>query len=229
MTDKQLVISLKDATVSIQHIMVLSNVNFSLEAGEFKYLIGKTGSGKSSLIKTLYGELPLQKGSGNVAGFDLGRLRTRQIPFLRRKLGIVFQDFHLLMDRNVRDNLIFVLRATGWRDKHAIDARIEEVLDSIGLKTKGFKRPHQLSGGEQQRVVVARALLNEPEIILADEPTGNLDPQTSDEIMAILRDINSQGKAILMATHNYSLIKKFPATIIQCYNSTIGNIDSLPE
>ncbi len=229
MTDKQVVISLQDATVSIQHIMVLSGVNFSLETGGFQYLIGKTGSGKSSLIKTLYGELPLQKGSGNIAGFDLGRLRTRQIPYLRRKLGIVFQDFHLLMDRNIRDNLLFVLKATGWRDKNAMDKRIEEVLDSVGLKTKGFKRPHQVSGGEQQRVVIARALLNEPEIILADEPTGNLDPQTSDEIMTLLKEINSQGKAILMATHNYSLIKKFPASILQCSNSTVSYIDALPE
>ncbi len=215
MNDSIPIISLKDASIYIHNILILSNVNLSLQPGEFRYLIGRTGTGKSSLIKTLYGELPLQQGDGEVAGFNLKKLRTRQIPYLRRKLGIVFQDFHLLMDRNIQENLLFVLRATGWDDRKEMQDRIEKVLDSVGLKTKGFKRPHQLSGGEQQRVVIARALLNEPEIILADEPTGNLDPHTSDEIMQLLTDINRQGKAVLMATHNYSLIRKFPAGILK--------------
>jgi len=219
MTAKEQVISLKDATISINNIMVLHGVNLAIGAHDFYYLIGRTGSGKSSLIKTLYGELPLQAGTGEVAGFDLKRLRTRQIPYLRRKLGIVFQDFHLLMDRNVQDNLLFVLRATGWRDRQQMQQRMEEVLERVGLKNKGFKRPHQLSGGEQQRVVIARALLNDPDIILADEPTGNLDPETSEEIMGLLTEINRRGKAILMATHNYSLIRKFPGPIVRCGNS----------
>jgi cell division transport system ATP-binding protein len=199
----------------------LHGVNLAIGAQDFYYLIGRTGSGKSSLIKTLYGELPLQAGTGEVAGFDLKRLRTRQIPYLRRKLGIVFQDFHLLMDRNVQDNLLFVLRATGWRDRQQMQQRMEEVLERVGLKNKGFKRPHQLSGGEQQRVVIARALLNDPDIILADEPTGNLDPETSEEIMGLLTEINQRGKAILMATHNYSLIRKFPGPIVRCGNSGV--------
>ncbi len=219
------VISLQGASVFVYNILILSGVDMTLMPGEFRYLIGRTGSGKSSLIKTLYGELPLKVGKGEVAGFDLNRLRTRQIPFLRRKLGIVFQDFHLLMDRNVQENLMFVLKATGWKEKQKMEARIDRVLDSVGLRTKGFKRPHQLSGGEQQRVVIARALLNEPELILADEPTGNLDPQTSAEIMQLLLEINRQGKAIFMATHNYSLIRKFPAPILQCAENTISEAE----
>ncbi len=215
---------LQDASVFIQDILVLSGVDFSLHRGEFKYLIGRTGSGKSSLIKTLYGELPLKAGTGEVAGFDLRRVRTRQIPYLRRKLGIVFQDFHLLMDRDIRANLKFVLRATGWRNKREMEERMDLVLERVGLKTKGFKRPHQLSGGEQQRVVIARALLNDPDIILADEPTGNLDPETSDEIMGLLTEINQRGRAILMATHNYSLIRKFPAPILKCENSGVATV-----
>lgn len=221
MTTNQPLISLSDATIYIHDILILTGVNLSIQNGEFRYLIGKTGSGKSSLIKTLYGELPLRGGTGEVAGFDLTKLRTRQIPYLRRKLGIVFQDFHLLSDRNINDNLTFVLKATGWKDKKSMSIRIEQVLDSVGLRTKGFKRPHQLSGGEQQRVVIARALLNEPEIILADEPTGNLDPQTSEEIMNLLQDINRQGKAIFMATHNYNLIRKFPAPVLQCQDGKL--------
>jgi cell division transport system ATP-binding protein len=215
MNDTQPVIRLNNASIYIHDILILNDVNLVLQPGEFRYLIGRTGSGKSSLIKTLYGELPLQQGDGEVAGFNLKKLKNRQIPYLRRKIGIVFQDFHLLMDRNISENLTFVLRATGWNEKRLIDERIEKVLESVGLKTKGFKRPHQLSGGEQQRVVIARALLNDPELILADEPTGNLDPQTTDEIMQLLTDINQQGKAILMATHNYSIIRKFPASVLK--------------
>jgi cell division transport system ATP-binding protein len=226
-TELTMVAGLQNASVFIQDILILSDVNFSLHRGEFKYLIGRTGSGKSSLIKTLYGELPLKVGTGEVAGYDLMRLRTKQIPYLRRKLGIVFQDFHLLMDRDIRDNLKFVLRATGWRDKRKMEKRIDEVLDRVGLKTKGFKRPHQLSGGEQQRVVIGRALLNDPDIILADEPTGNLDPETSDEIMGLLTEINLRGRAILMATHNYSLIRKFPAPIVRCENSGVTEVSTL--
>jgi cell division transport system ATP-binding protein len=226
---KALVAGLQDASIFIQDIMILSGVHFALHKGEFKYLIGRTGSGKSSLIKTLYGELPLKGGTGEVAGYDLSRLRSKQIPHLRRKLGIVFQDFHLLMDRDIRANLKFVLKATGWREKRKIEERMDEVLERVGLKNKGFKRPHQLSGGEQQRVVIARALLNDPDIILADEPTGNLDPETSDEIMGLLTEINQRGRAILMATHNYSLIRKFPAPIIRCENSTIIEVPTLED
>jgi len=225
--EKAPVAMLQGASVFIQEILILSGVNFSLHHGEFKYLIGRTGSGKSSLIKTLYGELPLRVGSGEVAGYDLSRLRSKQIPYLRRKLGIVFQDFHLLMDRDIRDNLKFVLRATGWRDKRKMEERMDQVLERVGLKNKGFKRPHQLSGGEQQRLVIARALLNDPSIILADEPTGNLDPETSDEIMGLLTEINQRGRAILMATHNYSLIRKFPAPIVRCENSGVIEVSAL--
>jgi cell division transport system ATP-binding protein len=225
MTQQEPIIQLTSASIAIHDIMILKDVNLTVQPGEFKYLIGKTGTGKSSLIKTLYGELPLKSGTGMVAGYDLLRLKTKQIPFLRRKLGIVFQDFHLLMDRSIHDNLMFVLKATGWKEKKLAEARIAQVFESVGLNTKGFKRPHQLSGGEQQRVVIARALLNEPEIILADEPTGNLDPQTSEEIMNLLKEINSQGKAIFMATHNYSLIRKFPAPVLKCENSSLMQDD----
>ncbi len=214
--DEKPVVELVNASILVHDILILNDVNIKVMKGSFHYLVGKTGTGKSSLIKTLHGELPLQQGTGSVAGYDLARLRSRQIPFLRRKLGIVFQDFHLLMDRSIHDNLKFVLKATGWRDQKMVEARIGEVLERVGLRTKGFKRPHQLSGGEQQRVVVARALLNEPELILADEPTGNLDPQTANEIMELLTEINQRGKAVLMATHNYNLIRDFPAPVMKC-------------
>ncbi len=216
-TFMEAVVSLKGANIYQKEMLVLSDVNLEIKKGDFIYIIGSTGSGKSSLLKTLYGDLDLRSGSGKVAGFSLENLKLKQQAFLRRKLGIVFQDFQLLMDRTVEENLSFTLKATGWKDNKMIKDRIEHTLDLVGLKTKHFKMPHQLSGGEQQRVVIARALLNNPEVILADEPTGNLDPQTSDDIMNLLFEINKEmGTPILMATHNYSLIEKFPAQIYKC-------------
>ncbi len=210
------IIEFKNASIFQGDNLVLSDINLSVEKGHFIYLIGKVGSGKTSLIKTITAELPLVKGEGKVVGYNLSKLKNSQIPYLRRKIGIVFQDFQLLTDRSVEQNLRFVLRATGWRNKKAIQERIDDVLEKVGLKHKDFKMPHQLSGGEQQRVVIARALLNDPDIILADEPTGNLDPDTSDEIMKILFDIASNGRAIIMATHNYGLLKKFPSKTLKC-------------
>ena len=210
------IIQIHNASIFQSYNPVLSNINLEIEKGEFVYLIGKTGSGKSSLLKTIYGDVELMEGTATIAGFQLSPMKEKQIPFLRRKLGIVFQDFQLLTDRSVNANLLFVLQATGWRDKVKIKDRIAEVLEKVGLATKGFKMPHELSGGEQQRIVIARALLNDPEIILADEPTGNLDPETSEEIMKLLFDISNNARAVLMATHNYPLIEKFPARIIRC-------------
>ena len=212
----QPVLHLKDASIFQQENLVLSDISLDIYSGDFMYLIGKTGSGKSSLMKTLYGDLPLVKGEGSIVGFDLGKLKEKDIPFLRRKLGIVFQDFKLLNDRNIHENLLFVLKATGWKDSAKIDAKINEVLEKVGMQTKGFKMPYQLSGGEQQRVAIARALLNDPELILADEPTGNLDPKTSLEVMAVLENISKSGKTILMATHDYALILKYPHKTIKC-------------
>lgn len=220
----QPVLSLNEASIFQQDNLVLNDVSLEIRAGEFVYVIGKTGSGKSSLIKTLYADLPLQKGLGQIVGFSLKNLDEKQIPFLRRKLGIVFQDFKLLPDRNVHNNLLFVLKATGWKDKAAMDLKIGEVLDKVGMKTKGFKFPHELSGGEQQRIAIARALLNDPELILADEPTGNLDPQTSVEVMKVLQEINKAGRTILMATHDYALILKFPAKTIKCEGSMVFEV-----
>ncbi len=210
------IIQIHNASIFQSYNPVLSNINLEIEKGEFVYLIGKTGSGKSSLLKTIYGDVELMEGTATIAGFQLSPMKEKQIPFLRRKLGIVFQDFQLLTDRSVNANLLFVLQATGWRDKVKIKDRIAEVLEKVGLATKGFKMPHELSGGEQQRIVIARALLNDPEIILADEPTGNLDPETSEGIMKLLFDISNNARAVLMATHNYPLIEKFPARIIRC-------------
>lgn len=209
--------------------LVLSGVNLQVNKGEFVYLIGKTGSGKSSLLKTIYGDVKLMEGDGNIAGFSLNHMKQKQIPFLRRKLGIVFQDFQLLTDRSVNDNLLFVLKATGWTDKSQMTKRVNEVLDKVHLATKGFKMPHELSGGEQQRVVIARALLNDPELILADEPTGNLDPDTSDSIMRLLFEISDSGRAVLMATHNYSLMEKFPARTIKCESGRLMELASVKE
>ncbi len=210
------IISLTNANIFQSFNLILSNVNLEIEKGEFVYLIGKTGSGKSTLLKTIYGDVKLAEGEGTIAGFPLNKMKENQIPFLRRKLGIVFQDFQLLTDRTVNANLLFVLEATGWKDQVKMKEKIAEVLDKVGLSTKGFKMPNELSGGEQQRIVIARALLNDPEIILADEPTGNLDPETSEGIMRLLFDISKSGRAVLMATHNYTLIEKFPARIIKC-------------
>jgi cell division transport system ATP-binding protein len=225
--EKQTVIELKDVQVFQGHNLVLSDVDINIAKGEFVYLIGQTGSGKSSLLKTLYGELPLERGEGTIAEVNLKGLRTSQIPYLRRKLGIVFQDFQLLTDRTVYKNLAFVLKATGWKNEADIKTRIDEVLEQVGLATKDFKMPHELSGGEQQRVVIARALLNHPEIILADEPTGNLDPKVSDDIMNLLVEISKNGTAILMATHDYRIIQKFPGKILRCENGMIGEAQSL--
>ncbi len=216
------VFQLNDVSIYHHNHLVLSNISISLRKGEFSYLIGKTGSGKSSLLKILYGDLPLKKGSANIVGFNLNELKINDIPFLRRKLGIVFQDFQLLNDRTVNDNLKFILKATGWKSKTKIEARVLEALESVKMKTKGFKYPYELSGGEQQRIVIARALLNNPELIIADEPTGNLDPETSIEIMNVLRDVSEKNNcAVFMATHDYSLIKRFPNKTFKCEDGTI--------
>ena len=214
-------ISLKNASIYQHERCILKNVNFEIEEGEFVYLIGKTGSGKSSLLKTLYADLPAKEGDILIAGYDLRKIRRRDIPMLRRKIGIVFQDFQLLYDRSVEDNLSFVLDATGWNDKTKISKRIDEVLQQVGLLHKRKVMPHQLSGGEQQRIAVARALLNDPNVILADEPTGNLDPETTNDIMNLLLEISKQGKTILMATHNYNLILKYPSRIIKCEDGMV--------
>ncbi len=214
-------ISLKNASIYQHERCILKNVNFEIEEGEFVYLIGKTGSGKSSLLKTLYADLPAKEGDILIAGYDLRKIRRRDIPMLRRKIGIVFQDFQLLYDRSVEDNLSFVLDATGWNDKTKISKRIDEVLQQVGLLHKRKVMPHQLSGGEQQRIAVARALLNDPNVILADEPTGNLDPETTNDVMDLLREISTKGKTILMATHNYNLILKYPSRIIKCEDGMV--------
>jgi len=201
-----------------QEMIVLEDVNLDVGSGEFVYLIGPVGSGKSSLMKTMYGELDIADGSAEVLGYDMRRIKRGQIPALRKRIGIVFQDFQLLIDRNVHDNLDFVLRATGWRERPAREQRIREVLEQVGMETKGYKMPHELSGGEQQRIVIARAILNSPEIILADEPTGNLDAETGKRIVELLRSIRDTGSTVIMSTHNLSLLDAFPARAYRCEN-----------
>ena len=215
------VVSLRDVAIYQDVNTILSGVNFDIAKGEFVYLVGRTGSGKSSLLKTLYADLPLLTGHGAVADFKLTKLPRKQVPYLRRKIGIIFQDFQLLTDRSVAENLTFVLRATGWHDKSKVKQRISEVLMRVGLDAAASKMPHQLSGGEQQRIVIARALLNEPMILFADEPTGNLDPMVADEIMNLFLEINNSGTAVLMATHNYEIIQRYPKRVLKCANGKV--------
>lgn len=215
------IIQLENASIFQKHNLVLTNVSLRIDKGEFVYLLGKTGSGKSSLLKTLYADLDLIDGSGVVAGYDLKTIKLKEIPFLRRKLGIVFQDFQLLTDRTINENLMFVLKATGWKNKQEMQKRIQDVLEKVHLTTKGFKMPHELSGGEQQRISIARALLNDPELILADEPTGNLDPETSEGIMNLLLEISRSGRAVLIATHDIMMFDKFPSRTIKCENGKL--------
>ncbi|WP_291274285.1 cell division ATP-binding protein FtsE [Flavobacterium sp.] len=211
----QTILTLKNVSIYQEHQLVLSDINLDVYKGDFIYFIGKTGSGKSSFLKILYGDLPLTEGTGTIVDYDLTTLRDKDIPYLRRKLGVVFQDFKLLPDRSVKENLVFVLKATGWTDNQEMEEQIQEVLTKVNMQNYASKMPHQLSGGEQQRIAIARALLNDPELILADEPTGNLDPQTSVEIMEVLRKINANGKTIIMATHDYALLLKYPSKTLK--------------
>jgi cell division transport system ATP-binding protein len=220
----QVVLALKDVTIYQENKVILSQVNIEVNHGEFIYIIGKTGTGKSSFMKTLYGDLPLTEGEGHIVEYDLATLEEKDIPYLRRKIGIVFQDFKLLPDRNVNANMLFVLKATGWNDATEMQNKIDEVLDKVGMKGFANQMPHQLSGGEQQRVAIARALLNDPELILADEPTGNLDPQTSAEVLEVLKNINALGKTIIMATHDYALLMKFPSKTLKCEDGAIFEV-----
>ncbi len=220
----EIVLQLKDISIFQGESLVLSNVNIEMHKGDFVYLIGKTGTGKSSFMKTLYGDLELTKGEGSIVDFDLALLKEKDIPYLRRKLGIVFQDFKLLNDRTVYGNLEFVLKATGWTNKEDIKTKIEDVLDKVDMKTMGYKFPYELSGGEQQRIAIARALLNDPELILADEPTGNLDPQTSIEVMEVLQELNKKGHTILMATHDYALLLKYPSKTLKCDENRVYEV-----
>ena len=218
------VLSLQDVTIYQEQKVILSEVNLTVNHGEFIYIIGKTGSGKSSLMKTLYADLPLTEGQGSIVSYDLRNIKEDDIPYLRRKIGIVFQDFKLLPDRSIKENMLFVLKATGWTSELEMLEKIDEVLDKVDLKSIANKMPHQLSGGEQQRVAIARALLNDPELILADEPTGNLDPQTSVEVLDVLRKINANGKTIIMATHDYALLMKFPSKTLKCEDQKIFEV-----
>lgn len=220
----QPVLSLKNVTLSQEGNIILSNVNLEVNHGEFIYIIGKTGSGKSTFMKALYADLPLAEGQGRIVDFDLATLKEDDIPFLRRKIGFVFQDFKLLPDRTVKDNMLFVLKATGWKDNDEMQNKIDEVLHKVGMKEFANKMPHQLSGGEQQRVAIARALLNDPEFILADEPTGNLDPQTSAEVLEVLKKINANGKTVIMATHDYALLMKFPSKTLKCEDTKLFEV-----
>lgn len=220
----QHLIDYRHVTINQQELCILNEIDFHLDAGEFVYLIGKVSSGKTSLLKTFYGELNILQGDAEVLGYNMRTIKRKHLPALRRKLGIVFQDFQLLIDRTVTENLDFVLRATGWKNKQARMNRIHEVLDLVGMSTKGYKLPHQLSGGEQQRIVIARAILNNPEIILADEPTGNLDTETGKHIVELLRDISSRGTAVVMTTHNKQLLHDYPGIVYRCENHKIEDI-----
>ncbi len=217
------IIELQKASIFQKHNLVLTDVSLTIDKGEFVYLVGKTGSGKSSLLRTLYADIPLIQGEGKIAGYNLKKIRSKEIPFLRRKLGVVFQDFQLLPDRSINDNLLFVMKATGWKDKPDMQKRSQEVLEKVHLGTKGFKMPHELSGGEQQRVSIARALINEPEIILADEPTGNLDTETAQEIVGLLYEISKSGRAVLIATHDFHLFEYFKGRTIRCEGGRISD------
>jgi len=218
------IVTLDNATIINENNVIFSSINFKVNAGEFIFLIGKTGAGKSSLLKVLYGDLTLESGKGSIVGFDITELKDKQIPLLRRKIGVVFQDFKLLPDRTIFENLSFVLKATGWKEKCKIKARVIEVLNLVNISPETQKYPFELSGGEQQRVAIARALLNEPELIIADEPTGNLDPETSQEIMQLFRKLHSEGISVIMATHDYNMIVKFPGKIYQCDNGNLNEV-----
>ena len=227
--DEDPIIQFKEAAIYQQDNLILSNVDFEVSKGEFVYLIGKVGSGKTSLIKTMNVEIPLKYGFGYISDFPLHKLKTKHVPFLRRNLGIVFQDFQLLIDRSVYDNLLFVLKATRWKDKKEMEERIQTVLEKVGLSYKGYKMPHELSEGEKQRVVIARALLNDPDIVLADEPTGNLDPETSEEIMQLLLDINKNEKTVVLSTHNYNLLNKYPSRTLRCEKGKLSEVNKTSE
>jgi len=222
--EKDIIVKYEGVDLSRDRNTILSDINISIREGEFVYLIGKVGSGKSTFLKSLYHEIALDKGHGHILDYDLESIKKKQIPYLRRKVGIVFQDFQLLIDRTAEKNLEFVLRATGWRNKDLIDIRINEVLTQVGMQNKGYKMPHELSGGEQQRIVIARALLNSPEIILADEPTGNLDPETGNQIVQLLHKISEEGTAVIMSTHNYAVVQKFPGRIVKCEDGYLKDV-----
>jgi len=223
--ENKILLQLDNIKLCLDENIIFQNASLTLQNGEFVYVIGKVGSGKSSLLKALYCEIPILEGQATVMGYNLRKIKTKDIPHLRRKLGIVFQDFQLLTDRSVNKNLEFVLKATGWKKKEDIERRIEDVLEQVGMPNKGYKMPHELSGGEQQRVVIARSLLNEPKLILADEPTGNLDPETSSQIVQLLHDICKKGKAVIMSTHNYTIVDYFPARVIKCENTSLCEIE----
>jgi cell division transport system ATP-binding protein len=215
------IINYSNVQLNREENIILRNVNLTVNRGDFLYVIGKVGSGKSTLMKSMYAELPIEEGSARVFDYELARIKRRFVPFLRRKIGIVFQDFQLLIDRSVEKNLEFVLRATGWKNRREIRDRINEVLIQVGMQNKTYKMPHELSGGEQQRVVIARALLNSPALVLADEPTGNLDPETGSQIVSLLQEISNRGTAVIMSTHNYSIVQAFPGKIIRCENMSL--------
>ncbi|MDR1408509.1 MAG: ATP-binding cassette domain-containing protein [Tannerella sp.] len=222
--EDELLLQLENVELCLEENIILHEASLAMRHGEFAYVIGRVGSGKSSLLKSLYCEIPIRKGAARVLGYDLRKIKRREIPHLRRKLGVVFQDFQLLIDRTVYKNLEFVLRATGWKKKDDIATRIEDVMTQVGMPNKGYKMPHELSGGEQQRIAIARALLNDPKLILADEPTGNLDPETSEQIVQLLHDICKDGKTVIMSTHNYAIVERFPARIIKCEYGILKNV-----